>query len=103
MITPAMMNEELTGAFWKKGATTDAVKIILPVSVRMSAARFFSFSVSSDEKYRITCAAICQFLSPPTGKRDESVFDLSARAQAGEVGEPNLVTRKPWWKPKVLV
>ena len=64
MITPATMNEEPTGAFWKKGATTDAVKIILPVSVRISAARFLCFSVSSTKKHLITFAAVCQFLSP---------------------------------------
>jgi len=63
MMTPAKMNEELTGAFWKKGATTDAVKIILPVSVRMSAARFFCFSVNSNRNYPIALTLVCQFLS----------------------------------------
>lgn len=57
MKTPAMINDKLTGAFWKKGPTTDAVKIILIVSVKISAARFFCFSVSYNEKYGITLAA----------------------------------------------
>ena len=61
MTTPAPMNEELTGAFWKKGATTDAVKIIFPVSVSMSAARFRCFSVSSTTSKPITFVLVCQF------------------------------------------
>jgi hypothetical protein len=64
------MNDKLTGAFWKKGPMTDAVKIILPVSVKMSAARFFYFSVSSNRKYRITSAAACQFLSGRDRERE---------------------------------
>lgn len=50
IVTPATMKEGRTGAFWKKGATTEAVKIIFPVSVRTSAARFLCFSVSSNSK-----------------------------------------------------
>jgi len=48
--TPAAMNKGLTGAFWKNGATTEAVKMIFPVSIRTSATRFRCFSDSSTEE-----------------------------------------------------
>ena len=56
------------------------MKIIFPVSVRMSAARFFCFSVSSNRKYPISFAAICQFLSPKQSPLDSKGSSLSARS-----------------------
>jgi hypothetical protein len=81
MMTPATMNEELTGAFWKKGATTDAVKIILPVSVRTSAARLFCLSVSSNKQYAIIFVASCQFLSPCESTPQLSYFSTSQQGK----------------------